>query len=189
MDHILKSIRDWSEVWALLIPLAVIFITRKNKKEMRPIVLYVWVGLCLSLVSTIMYVYHKQMPAWLQNNNLIYNVHSIVRLIFFSWFIRQFKFNRPSTIHYILLAAYGIFIVINFILWDPPHLFSNTHFIAESIFLLAFTIMFFFRAMQDESETDWIKQPAFLVCAGISLYEAVNFFTFLFFEILSKIKY
>jgi hypothetical protein len=125
------------------------------------------------------------MPAWLQNNNLIYNIHSIVRLLFFSWFITQFKFGRSSTIHYVLLAAYAVFIVINFILWDPPHLFSNTHFIAESIFLLAFTIIFFFRAMQDESDTDWIKQPAFIVCAGISLYEAVNFFTFLFFETLT----
>ncbi len=40
--------------------------------------------------------------------------------------------------------------------------------------------------MSDESEVDWIKDPSFIVCAGISFYEALNFFTFLFFNLLSK---
>ena len=35
--------------------------------------------------------------------------------------------------------------------------------------------------MQDESETNWLKHPSFLVCTGICLYEATSFFIFLFF--------
>jgi len=39
--------------------------------------------------------------------------------------------------------------------------------------------------MQDDSDINWLKHPAFLICAGISFYEAVNFFIFLLYYPLS----
>jgi hypothetical protein len=35
--------------------------------------------------------------------------------------------------------------------------------------------------MHDSSETDWLKHPAFIFCIGLSIFEAVSFFIFLFF--------
>ena len=186
MYTVLKTIRDWSEVWALLIPLLVMLVYPFTGKVMKPVRIYVWTGLVLSLASTIMFVFHKQMPETLKNNNLVYNIHSLVRVILFSWFIIQFSFGRKNNLPRILVIVYLLFTLWNFINWTSPLQFSTLHFIAESIVLLMLCLLFFFRTIRDESTTDWIKQPAFIVCAGLSLYEAVNFFTFLFFETLTR---
>lgn len=186
MERIINIIRDWSEVWALLIPLTIILLPGKKEKITQPIIIYVFVGLILSLISTTMFVFHQQMPAFLKNNNIIYNIHSFIRVLLFSWYIFQFRFHRRGSIKKIILLFYLVFVFINFIFWESPLLFSSSHFIAESIVLLICCISFFFNTIQDDSDMNWLKHPAFLVCAGLSLYEAVNFFTFLFFNMLSQ---
>ncbi len=186
MEAVLKTIRDWTEVWGLLIPLFVIIIHKPRAREMKPVKLYVWIGLLLSLVATVMYVYYKQMPPFLKNNNILYNLHSLARVILLGSFIMQFRFGKSNIPAKTLIAFYLVFIIINFSFWKSPLQFSHFHFVAESIVLLVLCIIFFLRAIRDESETDWIKHPAFLICAGISLYEAVNFFTFLFFDVLTE---
>lgn len=188
MEAVVKTIRDWSETWGLLIPLLVMLIYQPRAREMRSIRIYVWIGFLVSLAATVMYVYYKQLPASLKNNNVLYNLHSFVRVVFFSWFIMQYRFGKSNRVGRSLVASYLIFTSVNFIFWTTPLYFSQLHFVAESIVLLLLCIIFFFRAIRDESETDWIKHPAFLVCAGISLYEAVNFFTFLFYNLLIEYK-
>jgi hypothetical protein len=186
MGSIFQGIRDWAEVWGLFLPLAVMLVHRHTGPSLRPVRYYVWIGLFVSLATTILYIYHYQLPRQLQNNNLIYNIHSTLRVILFSWFILQFRFGRPAFIQKTIVAGYFAFIAVNFLFWTNPLHFSSIHFIAEGIALLSLCILFFFRTIRDESDVDWIKHPAFLVCAGISLYEAINFFIFLFFETLAK---
>jgi hypothetical protein len=92
--------------------------------------------------------------------------------------IRQYRFPIAMKI---LLGIYVVFLFINFIFIQSPLMLSSYHFAAESIVLLIFCLFFFFRSMQDESDTNWLSHPAFLVCTGICLYEVTSFFIFLFF--------
>lgn len=185
MEKIILAIRDWSEVWSLLIPLAFIILPGVKAGWMKPVRWYVYVGLALSIVSTMMFVFHSSMPPYLKNNNLIYNIHSITRVFFFCWLLFQFDFGTKNRTYKIIVWIYAVFVIINFTWLDSVFQFSSSLFIAESIVLLLFCILFFFNSMQDESQTNWLKHPVFLICAGLSIYEAVNFFTFLFFHVLS----
>jgi hypothetical protein len=181
MNDFLNSIINWAEVWALLIPLAVIFFCRPKAPYLKPVIWYVFLALVLNTVATIIVEYYFQMPAWLKNNNILYNIHSFLRVILFSLFILTVRQYLYPTILKIVLAVYVVFVVVNFSFIDSPFFISSNHFAAESIVLLFFSLSFFLRSMLDESNVNWLKHPSFLVCAGISLYEAICFFIFLFF--------
>jgi len=148
---------------------------------MNSIVLYICIAFVLNLVSTTIFVHHYVMPPFLRNNNVFYNLHSCVRVILFSWYILSFKLPRFSLLLKIILPAYLIFAIINFVFFESLFIFSSRVFSIESIILLILCILYFISSMQDESGTNWLKHPSFIVCTGISLYESVNFFIFLFF--------
>ena len=185
MNEILHTIRNWSEAWALLIPLTIIFIYRFRIPGMFPIMIYVCLALLLNTASTTMFVFHKSMPSFLQNNNILYNIHSFLRVTCFGLFIYHIRKHRYSFIYRGLIVVYIIFVVCNFIFFESILIFSSRIFSAESIVLLILCFSFFVRSIQDESDTNWIKHPAFLICGGVSFYEAVNFFIFLLFYPLS----
>src|SRR3954462_4310057 len=89
--HTLQIILDWSEIWALFIPLFVLWRYPFQPKNMKPIISYLYAALLLNAI--IDFIDHFKgplhFPHWLQTNNYLYNVHSIVRFIYFSMF-----FNR-----------------------------------------------------------------------------------------------
>ena len=176
----LNTIFDWSEVWGLLIPLAVILAWRFKFRGMKPIVLYVVVALVLNSFSTVSYVFHEYMRGFLKNNNIFYNLHSIARVVFFGWFIYSVTSRKNNLLYQILFGAYTVFVLLNFILIESPLFFSTWIFAAESIILLLVCILFFQRMMQDDSMTTLTKQPSFLVTTGVMLYETITFFIFLF---------
>ncbi len=170
-----------SEVWALLIPLTIVIIFRHGLTGMRPIVIYVLIALVFNLAATIISIYHKQLPFYFQNNNILYNLHSFARVFLFSWYILSLKLIRSSWIPKIILPAYIIFLSINFIFFETPLELSTPLFSAESIVLLVLCLYFFIKSIQDESKINWLRHPSFLICTGISLYETLSFFIFLFF--------
>ena len=179
MNNLLEKIINWSEVWALLIPLAIIIIYRPKGDHAHILITYVGIALLLNSVATLMVKFYFSLPGHLRNNNILYNIHSLVRVIFFSWYIFSVRKFRDRSLVLTLLAAYLVFLVFNFITNEPPLYINTLHFVAESILLLIMTLLFFFRSMQDDK--NWLNHPAFLVCVGLSLYEAVSFFIWLFF--------
>ena len=178
--EVFQTLSDWSEVWALLIPLTIFLFYKPADPAMRPVILYLFVALVLNSMSTTMYVFYDQMPASFKNNNLLYNFHSIARVIFFCWYIGKITPRQFSFIHKTTLLVYLIFVLVNFLFFESPLFLSSRLFAAESVILLFLCLSFFFRSMQDESGTNWISHPSFLVCTGISFYEAITFFIFLF---------
>lgn len=181
MNDIITKLINWSEVWALLIPLAVIMLYKPVGKNILYLVFYVLAAFLLNTLSTIMVEFYFSMPDWLKNNNVLYNIHSIARVLFFSLYIltvRKYKFKRLLQL---FVIAYLAFVVVNFSILESPWFISSRLFSAESILLLILCLSFFFRSIQDDSETNWLKHPAFLICTGICLYEATSFFIFLFF--------
>lgn len=181
MSRIIANVLMWSEVWALLIPLIIIIRFRIKDREMRPIVLYVIIGLLLNLTATLVSVYRLSLPASLQNNNILYNLHSIIRVLLLGWYIHSLKLLKVSWLSKIMFPAYLGFVLVNFILWENPLFLSTRLLSAESIVLLALSLFFLISSMRDDSETNWLKHPSFLICIGLCFYEAVNFFIFLFF--------
>ncbi len=177
----LDKIINWSEVWGLLIPLAVIIIYKPKGEHSRILVWYVILALVLNLIATLMVEFYFSLPPSLQNNNLFYNLHSTTRTVFFSLYILSARKYKFKGILQLLLGGYLVFITVNFIVNESPLFINTFHFVAESILLLTLCISFFFRSMLDDSNVNWLKHPAFLVCTGLSLYEAATFFIYLFF--------
>ena len=189
--RLLQFLRDWSEVWALLIPLIVFAVHKPKEKHIRLLIWYVIIGFILNFTAIFMVEYSNLVPSWMYiddmaNNNILYNIHSILRVLLLSWYIISIRQFRFSVILKTLLAAYLLFVFINFIFMESPFFLSTRLFAAESIVLLIMCLLYFFRSIQDESQTNWLKHSSFLVCAGISLYEVITFFIFLFFYPLSQ---
>jgi len=188
---IFQLLLDWSEVWALLIPLTIIIIYKPRGNYIRLLVWYVIIGFILNLIANLMLEYYYLVPSWMYvkgrvNNNIVYNIHSVLRVLLFSWYLISIREYKYPVIQKIFLGAYLLFVFINFIFLQSPLFLSTNLYAAESIVLLIMCLAYFFRSIQDESQTNWLKHPSFLICTGISLYEGITFFIFLFFYPLSK---
>jgi hypothetical protein len=186
MPDLLDTIISSSEVLALLIPLIVIIRYKPNGFGIGYLKLYVITAFIVNLAATVLYLFHHSLPGWLQNNNILYNIHSVLRVLFFSLYIIKVRSSRLLWIKKMILAAYLIFCIYNFILLESPFLLSSNIFSVESIALLIICLSYLLSAIQDESQTNWLKHPSFLICTGICLYEAITFFIFLFFYPLYK---
>jgi len=169
----------------LFIPLAVIFTRKKAVKRMKLIVSYCFIALFLNVAAMFISQFHELLPAYLQENLVLYNLHSLIRVVFLGWYILTSMYTGFNTRWRVLLFVYCLGVAANFIFLQSPFEFSTRLFASESVILLLFCLSYFYSAMQDESETDWIKLPSFLVCIGISFFEAINFFIFLFFHPLA----
>lgn len=186
MNNFINYFINWSEVWSLILPLLVILKYKPVGTGVQPLVLYVVIALVLNTMATVMVQYYFSMPYWLKNNNFLYNLHSFVRVVFFSWYIMVVRRYLFSLFMKILLGLYLLGVLINFIFLQSPFLLNSRLFSAESILLLLFCISFFLRSMLDDSDTNWLKHPSFLFITGVILYEATSFFIFLFFYPLVK---
>jgi hypothetical protein len=188
---VLEILSDWSEVWSLLIPLIIIIVIRPKEEKIRLVVWYVIIALVINFIATFMLVYYYEVPEWLYvdgmvNNNILYNTHSVVRVLLFGWYIITVRRYRFPVMLKTVLGLYFVLVLVNFIFLESPFFLSTRLFAAESIVLLILALNYFFRSIHDESKTNWLKHPSFLVCAGVSLYEVITFFIFLFFYPLSQ---
>lgn len=178
--NLLQVISDWSEVWALLIPLAVIIRYKPRGPGARLLIGYVIFALVLNSIATVM-AQSASLPAWLKNNNIFYNIHSVVRVVLFSWYILSVRQSLFPLNKKWLLMIYGLLAGINFLFLESPLFLSTRLFAAESIILLIICLFYFLSSIKDETQVNLLDHSSFLVCTGVCLYEAITFFIFLFF--------
>lgn len=181
---------DWSEVWALLVPLTILILYHTEGKGLRALKGYIITGFILNLIAICMVEFYQYVPGWMYiddfvNNNIVYNIHSLVRVLLLSSYILAARPYGYTALLKAILAAYLLFILINFTFFASPFYLDTKLFAAESIVLLIMCFACFFHSLHDESHTNWLKDPAFIVCTGICLYEVLTFFIFLFFYPLS----
>ena len=177
--NLLQVISDWSEVWALLIPLAVIIRYKPRGPGARLLIGYVIFALVLNSIATVM-AQSASLPAWLKNNNIFYNIHSVVRVVLFSWYILSVRQSLFPLNKKWLLMIYGLLAGINFLFLESPLFLSTRLFAAESIILLIICLFYFLSSIKDETQVNLLDHSSFLVCTGVCLYEAITFFIFLF---------
>ncbi len=193
----IRKILDWSEVWALLIPLAVL-IWKKNKTPyLKPVRIYVWVALLLNLAIDLIAEY--KVKAWglgpedfLWNNNFLYNISSVVRLLLFAWFFILLQQRFMHRIKAIIPYAFIVFVLVNFIFYEKffpqgyYESFSSRLLATEAALLLFYSLQYFIFLMIEDRATKASKQKGFWTVTGLSIYVSVNFFIFLFYDYMTN---
>jgi len=182
MTDFLRNILDWSEVWALLIPLAVLLFRRQQPATLRPIIVYLWIAFILNVAIDIIVVINLDPKSDLSNNPL-YNMHSVARFICFSFYF--INLPRSSFIKFkkALAAASVLFIVINFGLLENffnYDSFSGNLLATEAYILLVYCMLYYLSELKDDSE-NLFNGADFWIVTGLSIYVVINFFVFLFY--------
>ena len=179
-DYVLLAL-DWSEVWALLIPLLVLSFHRKQPASLKPIIIYMWLAFLLNLAIDIIMAIRSYYPDL--SNNPFYNLHSIVRFICFSiYFIQlpQASFTRTKKF---LAIVSVVFLVINFIFFEKffnHDSFSGNLLTTEAYLLLVYCMLYYLSELRDDNK-NLFDGPDFWVVTGLSIYVVTNFFVFLFY--------
>jgi hypothetical protein len=190
--NILQEVLDWSEVWAPLMPLVLWAKFPKQPKHFWPIILYLCLALVIDLVIDIGWKFKSQVPAWLKDNNFLYNIHSIVRFACFSSFFillnQPFQQKLKKAIPYLAF----LFLVVNFFVFKENFLerdsFSSRLLATEAGLLLAYCLLYFLYRFQDDS-LQFKRTAEFSIVLGLSIYVVLNFFYFLFYKTLIKNGY
>lgn len=198
MHPTLQFIIDWSEVWALLIPLAVLLVCKVDQKWAVPIKWYLAFALVINLIGDLIWkqqrlgIYeflYARFPYFFNadgtfENTVLYNIHSVIRFLLFAWFFHYQgkvfkKLNRFIPPLSILL------IVVNFIFREDIRDFNSVLMASEAALLLIYCLVYFFQMLRNEESTIR-KTPSFWVVTGMSIYVVINFPIFLFYQSLAK---
>jgi hypothetical protein len=176
------EILNWSEVWALLIPLTVYVSQRNNARLLLPLQWYLFFGLILNLFITLISNIHEIVVMFYGSNHIFYNLHSVVKVAFFGWFIMRYLPPASANIIKLVFVFYGAFILFNFSFFESPMVFSSRLLTIESIILIFLGISWYLYTLHDDGRREYNRGVVFLVITGIVIYESVNFFIFLFYK-------
>ena len=183
MNEFLLKLLDWSEVWAPMIPLSILFFRRNQPGFLKPVIVYLFFAFFINLAGDIIDRFKHDLPAWLLSNNPLYNVHSVIRFICFSIFFTALGQTSFIKFRYILPAISLVVILVNFgfveNFGNPDHLSGNL-LAAEAYLLLIYCMLYYLAKLRDD-EDDVASGPDFWVVTGLSIYVVVNFFVFLFY--------
>jgi hypothetical protein len=179
-----KEIFDWSEAWAPLIPLIVLFFFKKQPAYFKPVIVYLLIAFFLNLICDLLWKQNKLGISFTTyNNNPFYNLHSILRLLCFSLFFIKLKQPFLNGVKKLLPALFIIFIIINFITWENFFLekISATVHTLEAGILLFYCLQYFL-FLQKVEQSSYLKLPHFWVVVGLSIFVAASFPIYLFYD-------
>jgi len=182
----IQLILDWSEVWAPVIVLVVYFLC-KNKRITGGLLVFTYIilAILLNTLADIIWKYKHSMPPLFQSNHVLYNIHSIIRSTLFSIiFIQQLSGKNERIIRRVLLYLYLLFAIINFTLIQSIRIFSSYLFSAEGILLLLMSLPCLWDIFINEKNYNNKYHPLFWFAFGVCIYEAANFFIFVFYSTL-----
>ncbi|TMI64804.1 MAG: hypothetical protein E6H07_02495 [Bacteroidetes bacterium] len=197
----LTEIIDWSEVWATLIPLIIFFIRRPNAPWIKSMVTYLCVLLAISLVVDITWK-HKtlEIEDWTKkvfsflfhgpnkdfNNAIFYNILSSARLILITWFFIVIN-KSYKKIQLAIAVLFLVFVVINFCFFENINEdFSSRLFSIEAGIILLYCLLFIYHVNLSDEIVSITSLSEFWAVTGFTLYAAINFFIFMFFQYLIK---
>jgi hypothetical protein len=190
IGRIFRIIFDWSEVWALIIPLAVLLIRKPKAKWVTPLKWYLIIALILTLcIDFFWYVNKYQLfdskPGHRWNNNKFYNLQSIIRLLFFSWFFAlQGKGFRHIT--KIIPIVFLLGTIIFFAFWGDFNYISSYLLASEAGLLLFYCLWYTNKMLREDTPAFSSSHPLFWIVGGLTIFTSVNFFIFLFYDYLNK---
>ena len=179
-----KTVLDWLEVWAILIPLFVLLKKPQQPVYMQAVILYLFIALFLNIVANLIW---KRETLGLNtdynNNNPLYNLHSIFRLMFFSIFFIHLRQPFLTRIKMLIPFAFILFVVINFIFFEnffQKKISSRLHTV-ESGILLFYCLQYYLFRLKDE-QASFTKMPDFWVVTGLGIFVVISFPIYLFYD-------
>ncbi len=189
MSNAVRLIFDWSEVWALLIPLIQLSIKPRQPAYLQPVIIYLVAALLLNLSIDILSEYnHYHRGSDSISNDPLYNIHSLVRFTCFSYFFIRLRQSFYKTIQKIIPIIFIVFLIIDFGFFEnffyPLHLSGNL-FSAEAFLLLVYSMLFYLSKLKDEVGA-LSGGKDFWVVTGLSIYVVTGFFVFLFYVPMIK---
>ena len=184
MNQLLVSALDWSEVWALMIPLSILLFRRQQyHPSLKPVIIYLWLGFLINLVIDVIMginIYFKQD---LFSNNPFYNIHSVVRFTCFSIYFIRLQPGSFAKIKKALAIFSFLFMAVNFLFFEKffnHDAFSGNLLAMEAYLLLVYCMLYYLTELKNDSD-DLFNTPHFWVVTGLCLYVVINFFVFLFY--------
>lgn len=177
-------IKDWLEVWAILIPLLVLVKKPHQPVYLQPVVYYLFTALFLNTVINLIWKRGDLgLNTTFDNNNPVYNFHSIFRLIFFSVFFIHLKQPFLTGVKMIIPFIFIFFVVINFIFFEDYFqlkISTRLHTV-ESGILLFYCLQYYLFRLKDE-QSSYTKMPDFWFVTGLSIFVVISFPIYLFYD-------
>lgn len=151
---------------------------------MKPIKIYVWVALFLSALCYTVDIFFDVLPKYLRTNTVLYNLHSLIRFLLFSWFFLQIKPHFFKKINHSIIALFLLIFIVYFSFFDN---FFNKNYISsdmmsgESFFLLCLSMVYYLSILRSENPS-FTNRKDFWVVTGLAIFCAINFYIFLFYK-------
>jgi hypothetical protein len=186
MLKIIEFLLDWSEVWALLIPVAIL-LRKKQPKILRPVVWYVWAALVINIVIDLTWKLRTVLPPAYNSNNYLYNLHSVVRFFLFGAFFTGLKQPFLIRLKKTIPILYGIFLLVNFGFFENFFnywLFSSRLLSVEAILIMFYAMQYYMFKIKESMDVFSFK-PDFWIVTGVGIYMSINFFIFLLYNELT----
>ncbi|MEO7923842.1 MAG: hypothetical protein ABIR30_09200 [Chitinophagaceae bacterium] len=154
---------------------------------LKPVKFYVIVALVLNVAATLLWKFKDDLgfkpgDFW-WSNNFFYNIHSIARFLFFSWFFILLKQPFLSGLKKALPLLFVVFVCVNFLFFEDffyYQSFSGRLLSLETGILLLYCLQYYFFTLREDYSEDR-RPPSFWVVTGLSIYVVVNFPVFLFY--------
>jgi len=111
----------------------------------------------------------------------------------FAWFFILLRQRFMHRIKAMIPFGFIVFILINFIFFEKfipqgdNESFSSRLLATEAALLLFYCIQYFIYLMIEDKTVGIFRQPGFWIVAGLSIYVAVSFFIFLFYDYLANV--
>ncbi len=183
MGSFLLKVLDWSEVWALLIPLAVLQFRRQQDIRMKPVIVYVWLGFLINIAIDAIMTINIYFPNDYLGNNPLYNVHSVVRFACFSIYFLRVQGDSFNRIKKGLVFISLLLLIINFLFFEDFFDYNalSGNLLATEAYLLLICCMLYYLAELRSDRDGLFDTPHFWVVTGLGIYVVINFFVFLFY--------
>jgi hypothetical protein len=182
-----KTILDWSEAWAPLIPLAVWMRHREQPRYLKPVVLYVGFSLVTNVAIDLIWKLRLVIPVPYNSNNWLYNVHSVGRFLLMAAFFIRLRQPFLRVVKWVGVVFFIGFVVVDFGWFERFFDYANlsSRLLAmEAGLLLFYCLQYYFYKVKEDLEIGR-GQPDFWVVTGLGIYVAINFFIFLLYTELS----
>lgn len=174
-----KFLLNWSEVWPLAIALTILLLFRQ-KENVRILTWLTIVTFIFHFSGTFISMCNDKVPESFRNNNIIYNLLSIIKPVFVGFYLLQLSQLKQYKFLKFTFYTFLVFCLINFLFLENLFIYSSHMLLASSALLLIFTLTFFLDAMIDDEIPLPLKHPAYFLCTAISISESINFFIYLF---------
>lgn len=187
MLNLLQSVLDWSEVWAILIPLAVIIFYRPRHPWRQPVVGYVVIATALNTLIDVVWMGRKLDQFYL-DNNILYNIHSLVRMFCFSWFF--ILISQQKRVYKAVAVLFFITALALFSFYFSIFKFNSIIMALESAILLLYCLSYFVSLSRRQINIS-VTHPVMYIVMGLSLYTAINFpiFMFYYYLVVNNVEY